>query len=109
MSLTSEHGAIAKAWTFDSSSGTAKYQTLQYSDGYVSCDCRGWINRCAPDGTRSCKHTRMVDMGNANTIYDDAPAPLAKATKTWAAEPGEYKVKAKPVEITGTIARKIEW
>ena len=58
--------AIAKVWIFASSSGSGTYETIRYSDGSTSCACRGWCQRVAPDGSRSCKHTRSVDMGNAD-------------------------------------------
>ena len=58
---------ISRVWTFSSdSSPNIEYQTLQYTDGTASCDCRGWTRRVAADGSRSCKHTRWVDMGTAN-------------------------------------------
>ena len=58
---------IAKVWTFtsDSDPGT-EYQTLLYKDGTKSCPCKGWTRRVAPDGSRSCKHTRWVDLGTAD-------------------------------------------
>ncbi len=58
--------AIAKCWTFASSSGGGRYQTLLYADGSTSCDCPGWCRRIASDGSRSCKHTRSVLMGTAD-------------------------------------------
>ncbi len=58
--------AIAKCWTFASSSGGGRYQTLLYTDGTTSCDCPGWCRRIASDGSRSCKHTRAVLMGTAD-------------------------------------------
>ena len=58
--------AIAQCWTFTSSSGRGRYQTLLYADGTTSCDCPGWCRRVAPDGSRTCKHTRSVLMGTAN-------------------------------------------
>ena len=58
--------AIAKCWTFASSKGGGRYQTLLYADGSTSCDCFGWCRRVAADGSRSCKHTRSVLMGNAD-------------------------------------------
>lgn len=58
--------AIAKCWTFASSSGGGRYQTLRYADGTTSCECPGWCRRVAADGSRSCKHTRSVLMGNAD-------------------------------------------
>jgi hypothetical protein len=58
--------AIIKCWIFASSSGSGTYETLQYEDGSTSCACMGWTRRIAMDGSRSCKHTRSVDMGNAD-------------------------------------------
>ena len=57
---------VAKCWTFASSSGGKRYQTLLYADGTTSCDCFGWCRRVAGDGSRSCKHTRAVLMGTAD-------------------------------------------
>lgn len=58
---------IRQVWTFrsDSDPGT-QYETLRYSDGSTSCGCKGWTRRVAPDGSRSCKHTRWVDQGMAD-------------------------------------------
>ena len=57
---------IAQVWTFRSDSNPdTEYQTLQYTDGSTSCDCKGWTRRVA-GGARSCKHTRMVEMGLAD-------------------------------------------
>jgi hypothetical protein len=59
---------ITRVWTFASDSNpNIEYETLQYSDGTTSCNCKGWTRRVAADGTRSCKHTRLVDMGIADT------------------------------------------
>lgn len=73
---------IRQVWTNRSDSNPDKYyQTLQYTDESTSCDCKGWTRRTATDGSRSCKHTRDVDMGLANrnavsTIrYDDGSGP----------------------------------
>ncbi len=54
--------AIAKVWTFKSSSSAKTYQTLLYSDSSTSCDCPGWTRRVDTQGNRSCKHTRMIDL-----------------------------------------------
>ncbi len=60
--------AISKAWTFASSRiGGTPYQTLLYADGSTSCDCMCWTRRVQPNGSRSCKHTRFVDMGIADS------------------------------------------
>ena len=58
---------ITKCWTFSSDSNSnVEYETLQYVDGTTSCSCKGWTRRVAPDGSRSCKHTRAVAMGTAD-------------------------------------------
>jgi hypothetical protein len=58
---------ITKVWTFVSDSNpNIEYETLQYRDGSTSCNCKGWTRRVAADGSRSCKHTRYVDMGTAD-------------------------------------------
>lgn len=59
---------ITRVWTFPSDSNpNVEYQTLQYADGSTSCSCKGWTRRVAADGSRSCKHTRYVDMGTADS------------------------------------------
>lgn len=82
--------SIAKVWTFPSSSSNKTYQALLYSDGSTSCDCPGWTRRVATDGTRSCKHTRNIDLNRADEEATDfheygrnsvaAAAPTAKPT-----------------------------
>ena len=58
---------VSKVWTFPSDSNPAiEYETLQYTDGSTSCNCKGWTRRLAADGSRSCKHTRSVDLGTAD-------------------------------------------
>src|SRR4051812_19172230 len=58
---------ISKVWMFASDSNPdAQYETLQYTDSSTSCNCKGWTRRVAADGSRSCKHTRLVDMGKAD-------------------------------------------
>ena len=58
---------ISRVWTFRSdSNANVQYETLQFVDGTTSCNCKGWTRRVAVDGTRSCKHTRYVDMGIAD-------------------------------------------
>ena len=58
---------ITRVWTFASGSDpNIEYETLQYVDGTASCGCPGWTRRVAVDGSRSCKHTRYVDMGTAD-------------------------------------------
>jgi len=58
---------ISRVWTFRSDSDPdVSYQTLLYTDGTTSCDCRGWCRRVAADGSRTCKHSRWVDLGQAD-------------------------------------------
>jgi hypothetical protein len=58
---------ITRVWSFASDSNpNIEYETLQYADGSTSCNCKGWTRRVAADGTRSCKHSRYVDMGTAD-------------------------------------------
>ena len=58
---------ILKVWTFPSDSNPDhEYQTLQYTDNTTSCNCKGWTRRLAADGSRSCKHTRWIDLGLAD-------------------------------------------
>jgi hypothetical protein len=58
---------INRVWTFASDSNpNIEYETLQYTDGSTSCNCKGWTRRVAADGTRSCRHCRLVDMGIAD-------------------------------------------
>jgi hypothetical protein len=57
---------ISRVWTFRSDSNPCvEYETLQFADGTTSCNCKGWTRRVTDDGSRSCKHTRYVDMGTA--------------------------------------------
>ena len=107
--------SIAKSWMFESSSSSKEYETLQYEDGSTSCNCPGWTRRVAPDGSRSCKHTRAVDMGRADAQcvashdYNNdgqklGPAPLpAKKASTKAKK---AKEESKP---KGAVVRKIVW
>ena len=58
---------ISQVWTFASDSNPDREnQTLRYTDESLSCNCPGWTRRLAADGSRSCKHTRWVDLGQAD-------------------------------------------
>jgi hypothetical protein len=58
---------ISQVWTFPSDSNPdINYETLRYTDQSMSCNCPGWTRRVAADGSRSCKHTRSIDMGTAD-------------------------------------------
>jgi len=100
---------VAKVWTFVSDSSPGKtYETLQYEDGSTSCNCPGWTRRVAADGSRTCKHTRMVDQGLADghaMSSHDYNSPVKKAT---------VAPKAKVTEKTTesgfrTPGRRIQW
>lgn len=102
---------IAQVWTFNSSSGSSTYETLQYVDGSTSCNCRGWtIKRAGKE--RSCKHTRMVDQGIANDqcVAHKDYRELQTGTKKAAAQP---KAKKQNPLTSGTQSagggRKILW
>jgi hypothetical protein len=94
---------ILNVWLFRSDSNPDKqYETLQYSDGSTSCNCPGWTRRVSAGGQRSCKHTRLVDMGHADGKCEShrsygprerASAPLAPRVNT-AGKPalGERKI-----------------
>ena len=67
---------ITRVWSFASDSNqNIEYQTLQYADGTTSCNCKGWTRRVAADGSRSCKHTRLIDMGTADCQRIKAARP----------------------------------
>lgn len=56
---------IAALFVFQSdSNASVQYQTLQYVDGSLSCDCRGWTFKRGP--VRTCKHVRFVEAGLGN-------------------------------------------
>jgi len=101
---------VTKVWIFQSDSNPNKsYESLQYSDGSVSCGCPGWCRGVAADGTRSCKHTRLVDMGRADYICTTSKDYLAGHL----AQSGPAKV-SKPVKVevpvlNKVIVRKISW
>ena len=59
---------ISKIWTFASSSGGKPYETIQYSDSSTSCQCKGWTRHFAEDGSRSCKHTKAIEQGKADSM-----------------------------------------
>lgn len=52
-------------WRFASSSGSGHHETLQYTNGTLTCSCPGWTKRCV-NGIRTCKHVRFVQTGVAN-------------------------------------------
>ncbi|MEA3207838.1 MAG: hypothetical protein QOE70_895 [Chthoniobacter sp.] len=85
--------AIAKVWTFASSSGRGSYETLLFVDNTTSCNCPGWTRRTTASGDRSCKHTRLVDQDRADDeaesfhSYTDPAAPVAISPAATQASP----------------------
>ena len=69
-----EEKVIAKVWYFVSKSSKKvpkpKYETLLYTDDTTSCGCKGWCMKKAGQ-ERSCRHTRLVDSGQADHMCDD--------------------------------------
>jgi predicted nucleic acid-binding Zn finger protein len=57
---------VIKMWAFRSSNGKTMYQTLQFADAFISCDCPGWTKRVTASGGRDCKHVRMVQLNLAD-------------------------------------------
>lgn len=112
---------VAQVWEFQSSSSTKTYETLQYTDGSTSCNCPGWTRRVAADGTRTCKHIRMVDMGTADrecTGHHDytkasgkkkvstAPQIATSRTKVDHTEEGGRRVLWRPAGAKKTTKKK---
>ena len=103
---------IAKVWTFESSSGSATYETLQYTDGTTSCNCRGWAIKKKGTDYRTCKHTRMVDQG----IADDYCISCKNYAEVKQPSQVSSPVKEKKVKKVQTNApeqkvapRRIQW
>jgi len=103
----------AKVWEFESSSSSKRYQTIQYTDGYVSCNCPGWTRRAV----RECKHTNMVHMGTAdnnsvamtNLMQKKAnPQPIA-TPKVKKAAPKKKAPKKLEDDGDTEVVRRIHW
>jgi len=103
---------IAKVWTFPSSSNPSKtYETLLYTDGSTSCNCPGWTRRVAADGSRTCKHTRLVDQDRADAeslSHKDyaGKGGVTKAAKE-ATKPKSPKSKKKEEESTDPMSKEL--
>jgi len=69
-----EEQVIAKVWYFESKSSKKvpkpRYETLLYTDDTTSCGCKGWCMKKAGQ-ERSCRHTRLVDSGQADDMSDE--------------------------------------
>ena len=85
---------ISQVWQFPSDSNPDKeYETLRYSDQSMSCNCPGWTRRVAADVSRSCKHTRAVDMGTA-----DQQSTATHSYKPIKPQPLNNHAQTKPIE-----------
>ena len=106
-----------KAWAFPSSSGSKTYQAILYTDGTTSCDCMGWTRRVAPDGSRSCKHTKFIKMGIADSECVGTPVEYGtsdnSSTKITMTPKGQVKKVEKPKKVApketikGPVVRKL--
>jgi hypothetical protein len=94
---------IAKSWIFASSSGSNTYETLQYTDGSTSCNCRGWTFK--RDGKeRQCKHTRMVEHGIADR---NCVSVIDKQARTERNPSVKVQAPAKTVAETAPVMEKV--
>ena len=108
--------AIVKVWIFNSSSNPNKnYESLKYSDGSLSCNCPGWCRRVTADGYRTCRHTRSVDAGTADSECVSMVDYTKGKTQTAVSTPpviSKAKSKSK-VTLEDTteapLKRKIRW
>jgi len=60
----------AQGWFFFSPEESPCYmhvETILFTDGTKRCGCRQYWTGITSDGSRSCKHTRYVDQGIADT------------------------------------------
>ena len=107
-----------KVWTFSSSSGKRTYEATLHTDGVASCNCMGWTRRIAADGSRNCKHTRMIVDGTADMNCVDShdysqsgqtqkAAQKVPAQKASAKKEAKKQVAADPIVIRGPVVRKI--
>jgi hypothetical protein len=103
---------IAKTWRFKSNSNPDKtYETIQYTDGTTSCQCKGWIIK-KEGRERECTHTRMVENGLADSHC--VPGSIIDRTQKTRAPGLREQVRApkgrtdKPV-LTKIPTRKILW
>lgn len=66
---------IAAIYRFKSESNPNRtpYETLHYTDGTTSCNCKGWtMAKKSAGGARSCRHTREIDCGTAKQHCDSS-------------------------------------
>lgn len=84
------------AWKFRSDSSAKIYETLQYTDNSLSCDCPGWTRRCV-NGQRTCKHVRMVQLGGEASYNAESHGPVGGlAAIVQSVKPPAKQVKPQP-------------
>ena len=97
---------IATVYFYESSSNADKlYQCLQYEDGTLSCDCPGWCKRAASDGTRTCKHTRLVAAG----MGEQTAKKVVKHRQLAAASPAPARATSRGNKIDEATGRKFDF
>jgi hypothetical protein len=110
---------VAYTWLFGSKSNpkAVPHETRQYYDGTVSCNCPGWTRKVQPDGSRTCRHTRLVETGHADEFCVDkidhtagkaAPTPI-KAKKAPAPVKKEEEIVVEAPKKAPNVARMIKW
>ena len=115
MSSSVMHKTPETTWQMPSSSNPSKsYETIKYTDGTTSCDCRGWTFKKMGQ-ERTCRHTRLVDQGiadqHAKSVWHNPALAASKAAAK--VDPRLVKV-AKQVEkerngFEAVPARKVNW
>lgn len=104
---------ITKLWVFGSESNPdKKHQTLLYDDGTTSCGCPGWTRRCTSEGFRTCRHTRSVDAGTADSecvSWVDYTKGKAKVASIAPKVKTKTRTLAPNDNIESPIKRKIQW
>ena len=99
---------IARVYTFASDSNPSKtYESLEYTDGSSSCACPGWTRRVSSDGSRTCKHTRVIDQGIAESHCVSSHEYTFKATKP--VNHIQTTVQVKSAKMKAIPLRKIQW
>jgi hypothetical protein len=98
----------AKVWTFKSDSNPNKsYESVLYVDGTTSCGCPGWTRRVASDGSRTCKHTRLIDQGVADS--NCVASHDYEGTQEPAQKPAQHIQTPTKAKLKPAPARKIQW
>ncbi len=97
---------VISAWARKSSKGTTTYEILLHSDGILTCNCPGWVQR----STRDCKHVKEL-VYVAGEILSSRRSPIfEKEEYAPSYQGGERFVPkpAKPVKPAVGVGRLIE-